>query len=87
MNTEKINAAASWYSNSEGYGYSMEPHITSAFTAGIHYAVENPDVIGCVTVEEAMRFAEWLAIEFWMNEDDELPTTEQLFDIFKQQKP
>jgi hypothetical protein len=66
MNTEKINAAA-WQL------YPNEPNIVwgsierTAFIAGITYAAANPDVIGCVKVEDALAFAEWVQENDWDN--------------------
>jgi hypothetical protein len=86
MNTEKINAAAEDFypllaKDEDSIIYNSFRRV--AFTSGIDYAAANPDVIGCVKVEDALAFAEWVLNHQIIGYGKD---TTELFQIYQQQK-
>jgi hypothetical protein len=83
MNTEKINAAAEDFypllaKDEDSIIYNSFRRV--AFTSGIDYAAANPDVIGCVKVEDVVRLLTALGMSCT---DDEL--NRHILNLQKQQ--
>lgn len=76
MNHEKINAVAEEYALKCGYPksdkeiiettyWTMHNRSADGFVSGVNYAADNPDVIDCIKLEDALGFAEWVVKNYY----------------------